>query len=378
MATRVDINSDLLTWAITRAGFELDAFLMQFPKVEQWIAQEKKPTVKQLQDFSNKVHIPFGYLLLEEPPEEVVPIPYFRTGKGEVKEVSLNVYDTIIQLQRRQDWLADFLEENEQEPLPFVGKFDARTYYRAIVADMREVLSLPEDWARGHQTWEKAINYFTEQIEEAGIIVSFNSVVGNNTHRAIPVEECRGFVLVHSLAPFLFVNSADAKSAQIFTLAHELAHIWLGRSAGFDFDKFLPADDPVEVLCNQVAAEFLVPEARFEEAWEQKADFRVLGRQFKVSSIVIARRALDLGKIDKTAFFEFYNAYTKEWKAKKKEKRGGGGDFYATARKRVSPTFAAYVHRAVKQNSLLYRDAYKLTGLKGDTFSRFMEKNLGE
>lgn len=170
MATRVDINSDLLTWAITRAGFELDAFLMQFPKVEQWIAQEKKPTVKQFQDFSNKVYIPFGYLLLEEPPEEVVPIPYFRTGKGEVKEVSLNVYDTIIQLQRRQDWLADFLEENEQEPLGFVGRFDSQADYQAIVADMREVLSLPEDWARGHQTWEKAINYFTEQIEERHLV----------------------------------------------------------------------------------------------------------------------------------------------------------------------------------------------------------------
>jgi len=154
-----------------------------------------------------------------------------------------------------------------------------------------------------------------------------------------------------------------------------LVHVWLGRSAGFDFDKFLPADDPIELLCNKVAAEFLVPEVSFEEAWEQEPDFRALGRQFKVSPIVIARRALDLGKIDKLAFFEFYNSYTKEWREKKQERKGGGGDFYATARKRISPTFAAYVNRAVKQNSLLYRDAYKLTGLKGDTFSKFMEEN---
>lgn len=88
----------------------------------------------------------------------------------------------------------------------------------------------------------------------------FNGVVENNSHRKISVYECRGFVLVDEMAPFMFINNADWKSAQMFSIVHELAHIWTGHSAGFDFRRLQPADDPIEKLCDQIAAEFLVPE----------------------------------------------------------------------------------------------------------------------
>ena len=376
MVNRVEnINSNILLWAISRAGYELHEFLDKFPKVQEWIEGEKNPTVKQLEDFTKRVHVPFGYLFLKEPPKEELEIPFFRTGRQEVEEVSLNIFHTVQMLQDRQAWLKEYLENNEYSDLEFVGKFTVQDDYQVIVDDIRRTLNLEENWASKHRNWQETLNHLTAKIEEIGIIVTFNGVVGNNTRRKIEVEECRGFVLVDKKVPFLFLNSADAKAAQMFTIIHELAHIWLGESAGFDNSQLLPADDPVEILCDKIAAEFLVPKDYFIDQWNINSDYKSLSRHFKVSPIVIARRALDLNLITKASFFEFYNNYIREFYAKK-ESQGSGGDFYATAKKRLSPRFANYVNKAVKENSLLYRDAYKLTNLRGNTYDKFMNEHL--
>jgi Zn-dependent peptidase ImmA (M78 family) len=375
MKTLATVNADMLTCAIKRAGFDVHDFATKYPKVLSWIDDTKKPTIKQLEDFSHRVHLPFGYLFLDSPPKEKLPIPFFRTGNTPATSVSLNVFDTILLIQRRQEWLVEYLNENGFEKPAFIGKFQGKTKYRDIVADIRNTLDLKADWASSFQTTDKALDYLTQKIEEAGIIVTFNSVVENNNRRPIPVEECRGFVLVDPIAPFMFVNAADGKAAQLFTILHELAHIWTGRSAGFDFRQMHPASDPIEQLCDHVAAEFLVPENSFHAAWLEHPDIAQLVKRFKVSYIVIARRALDLGKITKSDFFKLYNTYVKKLKDKK-EKQSGGGDFYATQKKRLSLRFTAHINQALKEHKLLYRDAYKMTGLKGDTFQNFVNKNL--
>ncbi len=374
MSANVNINTDMIAWAISRAGHDLHEFLNNSPKIKDWIENRKKPTIKQLESFSQKVHIPFGYLFLQNPPEEKLPIPFFRTS-GSIKRVSLNVYDTILLMQGRQEWLKNYLKDSGFEKLSFVGEYNINSDVEDVVQGIRTRLKLEEGWASNIPTWEKALDALTEKVEEAGIILNFNSVVENNTSRPIDVEECRGFVLVDENSPFMFVNAADSKAAQMFTIAHELAHIWIGESAGFDFRQLQPANDPVELFCDKVAAEFLVPQAIFEEAWKQAPNFKKIARQFKVSPIVAARRALDLGKIGRNYFFDFYNDYIEELRLKKPMK-STGGDFYATVKKRISITFAAHVNHAVKTNSLLYRDANKLTGLKGDTYQKFITKHL--
>lgn len=375
MRVEVDIKSNILTWAIKRAGFDLKEFTSKVPKVQLWLDGKKKPTVKQLEDFSKKVYLPFGYLFLPEPPKENLPIPFFRTNKSQATTVSINIYDTILLMQQRQDWLKDYLEEREFKPLSFVGKFNRGNDIAEIVADIRKALGLKENWASHFETWEDALNNLTQKIEETGIIIVFNSIVENNTHRPIEVEECRGFVLVDELAPFMFVNNADGKAAQLFTIVHELVHIWTGYSAGFDFRKLQPADDPMEILCDKVAAEFLVPQNAFNRIWGEKPSIKYAARYFKVSEIVIARRALDTGKITRKEFFEFYDEYINR-EIRRKENQSGGGDFYATTRKRLSMTFAAHVNDAVKAGKLLYREAYKLTSLKGDTYQNFFDQHF--
>ena len=153
----------------------------------------------------------------------------------------------------------------------------------------------------------------------------------------------------------------------MFTIVHELAHIWTGHSAGFDFRKLQPANDPIEILCDKVAAEFLVPENSFNEVWIKNPSISYASRYFRVSEIVIARRALDTGKLTRQQFFAFYEEYSNREFAKK-EQQSSGGDFYATTKKRLSLTFTSHINNAVNSGNLLYRDAYKLTSLKGDTF----------
>lgn len=373
-----NINKEIIEWAIVRAGNQLEDFYVSNPKVKEWVDGDGFPTIKQLEKFTQQVHVPFGYMFFNEPPLEEIPIPFFRTGKENprAEKVSLNVYHTIQILQERQNWLTDYLTETDYADLDFVGKFNAKTPYPIIVQDIKKALGLANDWASNFNTWEETLNYLTIQIEEIGIIVSFNGIVGNNTKRIIQPSECRGFVLVNKKAPFLFINSGDAKAAQMFTIIHELAHIWLGESAGFDNKHLLPANDPIEILCDQVAAEFLVPERFLIEKWKETHDFKQLSRLFKVSSLVIARRALDLNLITKAMFFSFYNNYMEQYRLKKENAKTSGGDFYATAKKRISLRFVGYVNNAVKENTLLFRDAYKLTTLKGNTYNRFINEYL--
>ena len=334
MRTEVNIDTNILTWAIDRAGFDLHEFTLKVPNVQKWLDGEKNPTVKQLEDFSKKVYLPFGYLFLKEPPKENLPIPFFRTNNTKATKVSVNVYDTILLLQQRQDWLRDYLLDNEFPKLPFVGKFANSNDIRNIVYDIRQTLNLAEHWASEFRTWQDALNHLSEQIENAGIITIFNGIVENNTRRKIPVQECRGFILVDSIAPFMFINNSDSKAAQMFTLVHELAHIWTGHSAGFDFRQLQPADDPIEKICDKVAAEFLVPEDTFNQQWNENPNIKAIARFFKVSEIVIARRALDTGKISKGQFFAFYNAYIQR-EIEKKENQSPGGDFYAITKKKI-------------------------------------------
>jgi Zn-dependent peptidase ImmA (M78 family) len=375
MRTEVNINVDILTWAIARAGFDLHDFALKVPSTLDWVNGDKKPTVKQLENFSKKVYLPFGYFLLPEPPKETLPIPFYRTHNAQTDKVSVNVYDTVLLLKQRQDWLKEYLREGDFEKLPFVGKYRQGTDVLSVVADIRQTLGLSLNWAIKSKTWQDALDTLIQHVENIGIITMFNGIVENNTHRPINVEECRGFVLVDEIAPFMFVNNSDAKAAQLFTVVHELAHIWIGSSAGFDFRKLEPASNPIEQFCDKIAAEFLVPETLFCEIWDVHPNIAYVARIFKVSEIVIARRALDLKKITKVQFIEFYDNYI-NGEFLKKEAQSGGGDFYATTRKRLGLAYSTHINNAVKSGKLLYRDAYKLTSLKGDTFQTYFSKHI--
>jgi Zn-dependent peptidase ImmA (M78 family) len=272
--------------------------------------------------------------------------------------------------------MREYLVDQGQEPLPFVHSAKINDQPQDVAEKMREVLRLPELWAARQPTWTEALKELRRQMEDAGIIVTASGIVGNNTRRKLDPVEFRGFVLVDEYAPLVFVNSADGKAAQMFTLAHELSHVWFGSSAAFDLRDMLPAPDDTEQACNRVAAEFLVPEHQLRQFWpsahQVDEPFQAVARHFKVSVLVAARRALDLRLITRGRFLDFYQAYL-QGERRKAATQPEGGNFYASQNVRLGRRFAQAVVRATKEGKLLYREAYQLTGLYGNAFERYAE-----
>lgn len=380
MTQTVSIKPELIRWAINRSRLPLDNLTAAFPKLDQWLGGEQQPTYKQLEQFAHKTMTPLGYFFLDKPPNEQLGIPDFRTvGDTPIDRPSPNLLETIHVMKRRQEWMRDYLIEEGQVPLDFVAGSQQTRNVVSLAARMRDKLGLDPDWAEVHSTWEDALRTFRNAAERIGVLVAINSVVGLNNHRPLDPQEFRGFVLCDEYAPLVFVNGADSKSARMFTLAHELVHLWLGKDGLFNLINMMPNRDETERFCNQVAAEFLVPGHKLSERWDEAAPtanpFQTIGRAFKVSPVVAARRALDLKLISKAEFFAFYEKDRANWERKKAEekqkKKKGGPNFYNVQDARLGKRFAYAVVCAVREGRLLYRDAYKLTDLKGETFNRY-------
>lgn len=373
--SRVAVSEKILDWALDRSGLTLADLEGKFPRLRQWVDGQRQPTLRQLESLAKSTMTPLGFLFLKEPPEERLPVPYFRTLGDEASYgPSPDLLETIHTMQRRQDWLREFLFDQGQEVLTFVRSARLDEPPASIGQRIRNALGLDQEWASRQATWTDALNLLREAIENAGILVVVNSVVGNNNYRKLDPDEFRGFVLMDDIAPLVFVNGADGKAAQMFTLAHELAHVFFGRSAAFDLREMSPANDPTEQACNRVAAEFLVPEQQIRRIWPSvRGDperFQSIAREFKVSALVAARRALDLRLIRRDEFLTFYHDYLNN-ERRKAARRPQGGDFYANQNLRVGRRFALSVVRAAKEGKLLYSEAYRLTGLYGKTFDRY-------
>ncbi len=371
--SRVAVSKKVLDWALDRSGLTLADLEGKFPRLRQWIDGQIQPTLRQLESLAKSTLTPLGFFFLEEPPEERFPIPYFRTFGDETSYGhSPELLETIHTMQRRQDWLREFLVDQGIDALTFVRSVRPDEPPASVGQRIRDALHLDLGWAAQQPSWAESLRVLRDTMENAGIIVVVNSVVGNNTHRKLNTEEFRGFVMVDEIAPLVFVNGADGRAAQMFTLAHELAHVFFGSSAAFDLHEMSPASDPMEQACNRVAAEFLVPEQQIRRIWPSIRDdperFQSIARKFKVSELVTARRALDLRLIGKDEFLIFYHDYLNKERRKAPPE---GGDFYATQNLRIGQRFASTVVRAAKEGKLLYSEAYRLTGLYGKTFDNY-------
>ena len=376
-AIRFPVPPEMLRWACERGGYDVAQLTKRLPQLPAWIRSERQPTLKQLEKLAKVTHTPFGYLFLPEPPEERLPVTDYRTVTAAKRgRPSPDLLDTLYAMQRRQAWLRESLVENEAAPLPFVASARLADDPGTVGREMRCTLGLEDGWAAGVRTWQEAVLELRRLIERLGVVAVINGVVGNNTHRTLAVEEFRGFALTDPYAPLIFVNGADAKSAQMFTLAHELAHIWLGEEGLSGFDKLFPGGTQVEEWCNRAAAELLAParevEARWRRVRREAKPFAALARAFKVSPIVAARRALDLDLVDPPTFFDFYEHYTS--RERRRATQPTGGDFYNNQSTRIGELFATHVVRATLEGRLGFKEAYSLTDLRGGTFENYARR----
>jgi Zn-dependent peptidase ImmA (M78 family) len=361
---RVEVNPELLRWARERAGYSVDALEQRFPKLAAWEQREAKPTLKQLETFAKATFTPIGFLFLGAPPVEEVPIPDFRTiANRHVGHPSPDLLDTIYLCQQRQDWYRDFARTMGEGPLPLAGSVRPGDDVVATAAHIRDALGLDLDERRRIPTWTDALRRFIEQADNLGVLVMVSGVVGSNNRRKLDPQEFRGFVLADDVAPLVFVNGADTKAAQMFTLAHELAHVWLGQSAVSDAQALSVPEHVVERWCNQVAAELLVPMDSVREAYDRNAELGAevgrLARRFKVSKLVVLRRIHDAGGLSRDAYWA---AYEEELERLRALPAGSGGNFYLTLGARVGKTFARALVVSTLEGRTPFTEAFRLLG----------------
>ena len=376
---RVEVRPDLLRWARERAGLELGELAQRIPQLPSLERGEARPTLKQIERFARATYTPVGFLFLQEPPIERVPIPDLRTaGNERIERPSPDLLDTVYICQQRQEWYGDFARSVREEPLPFVGSVRLTSEIEMTAASMRCVLGFDLDARRNTPTWTEALRRFIEQADTLGVLVMCSGVVLNNNRRRLDPDEFRGFALADDLAPLIFINGADTKAAQMFTLAHELAHIWLGQSAVSDAQAAWLPEHEVERWCNQVAAELLVPLAVVREEYQPKTGLRVeidrLARRFKVSTLVILRRIHDVGGLTRQ---QLWKAYEDELERLRAIPRGRGGDFYLTQAARVSKRFARALVVSTLEGQTLHRDAFRLLGFSKLATFQELGRSLG-
>jgi Zn-dependent peptidase ImmA (M78 family) len=376
MVNRVSVAPELLVWARKRSGRQVSDFAKRFPKLDEWERGDLAPTMRQLEDYAQATHTPVGFFFLPEPPVEQVPLPDFRTfGDEEVLTPTPDLLDTVYACELRQDWYRDFAQDRGYEPVELVGSLSTDEQPEQAASRLRDLLGFGLARRVDFRTWSDALDCLREHAETAGVLVMVNGVVGSDTHRKLNPKEFRGFALADDLAPVVFINGADTKAAQIFTLAHELAHLALGGSALSRPDLGnLDMGSGVEAWCNRVAAELLVPHASIAEEYvagpDLTAELDRLAKFYKVSTLVVLRRIYDAGLMTWDNYRPAYDAELARV-LDLAASNASGGNFYNTEPIRVSRTFARALVTDTTEGRTLHRDAFRLLGFK--KFSTFEE-----
>ena len=359
----IPLSRDVLDWAAERAGKSLHSFAESIAKREsdrERIA-EGRLTVPQAEKLAKLARIPFGYLFLDEPPRISRPsIPDLRQVQ-DAEPLSDDFYETLEDVLAKQNWLIEFQREAGASELHFVGRFahEARRNADEVAADMRKELGITD---RDRSTSPDAASYFSAisaKAEAKGVLVFKTSYVKSNTRRPLSEKQFRGFAIAHKLVPLVFVNGRDAEVAAVFTLVHELAHIWLGITGVSDVNPSRFGNS-VERLCNRVAANLLVPMDAFMERWSDSWDVERLAKHFRVSKLVIARRALDSKLVDQ-AFYDEVAANTRRVKST------GKPTALVTIPIRNSKKFTRTIVASAMSGQTLLRDAASLLNVKPDT-----------
>ncbi|WP_460951932.1 ImmA/IrrE family metallo-endopeptidase [Pseudomonas marginalis] len=359
------INPEILSWSRQRAGLSeaqiAKGLTVKLERVKEWEAGQSLPSFSQAQKWAAIAHVAFGVLFLKAPPRESLPLPDLRTVGGVFPDKpSLNLMDTVRDVLRKQDWYLEYLQDHEPSQLSFVGSFSSRSPIKDVVADIRRVLGMTDAFAR--MSYDDCFRALVNGAEEAGILVMRSGVASGNTHRKLNVSEFRGFAISNALAPVVFINSADAPTARLFTLMHELVHVWIGSTGVSDGNSHSARQE--EAFCNAVAGEFLAPELVFRTHWDSNTHWEEnlapLAGRFRVSTLVIARRACDLGCINS----DHYGAYYRRILQAYRDKDGSGGDYYRTAAIRNSTRLSKAVLAEAQSGRILLRDAGKLLGVQ--------------
>ncbi len=375
--TEAFITPALLIWARERNHLTIDAASKKLgiteEKLASWENGQARPTMRQAQELAKKFRIPFGYLYLSSPPQEKLPLPDLRTiGDQPPIPPSPDFYDLLSDVLAKQEWYREYKEDEGAEPLQFVARYTIDDDISTVAKDIRETIGINDEMRKNAASGDEFFRDLVKASESIGILVLRSGVVGNDTRRILNVEEFRGFAISDDLAPLVFINSRDAKAAQIFTLAHEIVHIWIGQTGISKPDYRQPNyGNMIERFSNRIAAEVLVPKDDFLISWRPhrsvEQNVQALRSRYWVSSIVILRQALDTNQINWAIYQEYYDRLVGK---PAPLSASGGGDFYNNLLARNSATLINSLMAAMAQGRTTYREVASLLNVRLGTLAK--------
>lgn len=376
------INKDMMYWARKYAGY-VNGYEKELPKdirerYEAWESGEKFPTWIQLRNVSKKYKVPTAFFFMKTPPKyDSTPslVNYRKLDAGSIYENnSPFLIDNIHSCENRRSIFIE-LSEDMDEAIPSFEKFEGRKSKHNISSFIREKLGVSLDaqksWLKKDNRKDKGhynfLNNWKEAITEKMGVLIFETY-------DVDIEEMRGLCIYHDVVPIILLNGKDSVNGRIFSLFHELTHLLLGESAicGDDLER------DIEVFCNAVAGEFLVPEKDLiENLNSMNADdlFKDLSDLYGVSEHVVLRRLLDLNKITKKDY-DLKTAYD-DFVVVSNKIKGNSGNYYRNMIKYNGKPFYIIVLSAYEQGIISGSDFSKFTGLKVNQAPKIEEMLYG-
>ena len=378
---RYEVKRDVLIWAIKESQKSMNDIELKFSKINEWISGDSVPTMKQIESLANFLKIPFGYMFLATPPKTNVMKVEFRSIDNKLPEVSKNLKDTLLEMDRNQSWMSELRQELGWDKLDIIKNFDIKGNDKATIVEIaklaKKLLGLEEEWYLNHSTNEKAYNYLRAKLEDAGILVMQNGVVGFDTHRKLELNEFRAFMLYDDYAPLIFVNGTDSTAGKIFSLMHEFVHIL------YQQDYIISESSRVEIKANerkinQIAAEILIPQEIIKAKWielenkDELARIDTISKMLKVSSYAVAVKLSEMRMIADNIV-----AVTAS-RSQNIRRSTSGGDFYKNYYAKMSSNFLKSVVSQAESGNLSYTYAFKLLGgIKGNVYNQIRGEIYG-
>jgi Zn-dependent peptidase ImmA (M78 family)/transcriptional regulator with XRE-family HTH domain len=367
----VMITPSILQWARSRVGQSVPSLAGKIAvkpeKVSKWESGDALPSFNQVQKLASALHIPYGYFFLDEPPLEVLPIQDFRTvGDKPLRSISVELREIVNDVLRKRDWYHSYLKEVDAPSIDFVGRYNKLTADKIIIDDILSTFDLSIADRKHIKNNDDFIAQICKRLDKKGVWVMRSSLVKSNTHRRVEASDFRGFAICDDLCPIIYINNDDARAARVFTLIHELVHLWIGESGISNYALNARTDlecIAIERKCNSVAAEILAPLDYVKGRWSVRLSLRenseIIAQELKVSSLVIARRALEAGIVGWDEFNSYYALLEVLWK-RSDDDQGGFGDYYANLKNANGQAFVRAVVRSVMSDETLFLDGQRL------------------
>ncbi len=381
------VTPSVMRWAREQARLSLDDASSKIKRppeeIVAWEEGSSRPSIAQARRASQVYRRPLAVFYLPEPPEDFETLRDYRSlPETESRELSPELAFLIRISQHRQNWMRDYLLTEGAEALTFVGSARTQDPPQAIADDIRRIIRVSPENQKRCETRYEALRLWIEHSERAGVFIF--------RQRQISLIEARGFLISDDIAPFVFINSEDSRSAQLFTLTHELAHLWLNLSGVSNLERRGRTIDEetgrIEVFCNKVAAYTVLDEKLFSKEWKGlsrtiplEERIQHVSASLKVSEEVVARRLLDKGSITQHRYGELRDKYQERWRRLKDRERErmksseGGPSPYVTAVARLGYTFTRTVVSGFMSGAISGRDASSLLNVKVNNLRRLGE-----